>query len=97
LIITGVERRRGQREERRDGATSDGQEAFVTETIGLYRKTATPGQPRDKAEIEALFAGYDLVEPGVTWAPLWHPDEPSPFEQEPRRSSIYVGVGRKPA
>ena len=77
--------------------TSDGQENFVTETIGLYRRTATPGQPLGKAEIEGLFAGYELVEPGVTWAPLWRPDEPSPFDEDPRRSSIYVGGGRKPA
>ncbi|MCX4097737.1 SAM-dependent methyltransferase [Nocardia sp. alder85J] len=29
---------------------------------------------RDRAAVTALFDGFSLVEPGVTWLPDWHPD-----------------------
>jgi hypothetical protein len=34
------------------------------------------------------------VDPGIVWAPQWHP-EPSDKVVEPERSKGYVGVGRK--
>jgi len=38
-----------------------------------------------------------LVEPGLVRTPLWRPDGPDDlFFDQPERSGIYAGVGRKP-
>jgi SAM-dependent methyltransferase len=62
----------------------------------LYRRTVTPLSMRDRSQVTALFTGFDLLEPGVVWAPQWHPDRPDDIGAHPERSGSYVGVGRKP-
>lgn len=62
---------------------------------GLYRQTATPMTMRTRVEVEALFAGFDLVEPGVVLSEHWHPDTDEVVES-PERFPIWAGVGRKP-
>lgn len=59
----------------------------------LYASTPTPGYYRDRAEFTALFDGFDLVKPGVVWAPQWHPEEPQ--SSNPAATGNLVGVGRK--
>lgn len=56
---------------------------------------------RDHQEIRALFGDFEMVEPGLTWTPLWHPEETSSIAPvisfgEPNESAIMAGVGRKP-
>jgi hypothetical protein len=52
--------------------------------------------PRDRAEFTDLFAGLELVEPGVTPVSEWRAqDEPEP-RPNPAHVSMYAGVGRKP-
>jgi hypothetical protein len=47
--------------------------------------------------VEALFEGFDLVEPGVVWTPLWRPESSDdPYHDNPELSAAYAGVGRKP-
>jgi hypothetical protein len=65
-----------------------GKEVYQRSGIDLFSRT--------KAQVEALFAGHDLVEPGVVWAPEWHPDIPEDIPDKPQSSLIYAGVGRKP-
>jgi len=60
----------------------------------LYARSANPLTARTRAQIEALFAGFELVEPGVVHLPLWHPDAPE--VGQPERFSTFAGVGRKP-
>ena len=55
-----------------------------------YRGTATPLSLRDRAHVQRMFTGFDLVEPGLTWATAWRPDEP-----EPERRELLAGVGWK--
>ncbi len=55
---------------------------------------------RDREGILSLFGDFELVEPGLTWTPLWHPEETSPTAPvitfaEPNESAILAGVGRK--
>jgi hypothetical protein len=43
-----------------------------------------------------------MVEPGLTWTPLWHPEETSPIApvisfEEPNESAIMAGVAKKTA
>jgi hypothetical protein len=60
----------------------------------LYQKDAVPILGRTPEQLAAFFAGLELVDPGIVWAPQWHP-EPSDKVVEPERSKGYVGVGRK--
>lgn len=51
---------------------------------------------RSKEEIEALFAGSTLIEPGVVVVPMWRPDS-ADHDFGPRGSSgTFAGVGRVP-
>lgn len=62
----------------------------------LYRRTPTPLRMRSKPEIEQLFDGFELVEPGLVYLPLWRPEGPDDlFLDEPERCTGFAGVGRK--
>ncbi|WP_101787513.1 SAM-dependent methyltransferase [Nonomuraea indica] len=54
------------------------------------------GRFRTAAEIEALFGGLDLVEPGVVFVPRWRPDEPLGEELEEWQMLLMGGVAVKP-
>ena len=60
--------------------------------IGLLI-VATPGYFRDRAEVSALFDGFELVDPGITWAPEWCPDQHE--HVDPAATATLVGIGRK--
>jgi hypothetical protein len=51
---------------------------------------------RTRAEIAALFDGFEWVEPGLVYLPLWRPDPAAPVEERPERFTGFAGVGRKP-
>ncbi|GAB3157430.1 SAM-dependent methyltransferase [Micromonospora sonneratiae] len=63
--------------------------------VEMSRNTPYPLTPRSQADISRFFEGLTLVEPGVVWAPLWHPEHPDDVDNDPGRSSNMVGVGRK--
>lgn len=64
------------------------EQAFQTSTLGS-------GTFRTKAEIEALFAGLDMVPPGVTRCVDWWPDGPRIQPLNQVQHCIAGGVGRK--
>jgi hypothetical protein len=43
--------------------------------VATYKARGIDQKARDKAETEALFAGLDLLEPGVVLVHQWQPDE----------------------
>ncbi|MFH8463778.1 SAM-dependent methyltransferase [Streptomyces sp. NPDC017991] len=59
----------------------------------VYSKATATLNLRSRAEIERLFDGFELVEPGLAQAPFWRPDTSPP----PRSGEIgfYGGVARK--
>ncbi len=64
----------------------------------LYRSKATsPVTARSYEEILALFDGFDLVAPGLTYVPLWRPDPEDEIPEKPSEYWVYAGVGRKGA
>jgi S-adenosyl methyltransferase len=77
--------------------TFDHQSATEVEALRkLYTNASAPVKVRGHAEISAFFDGFDLVEPGLVFVPLWRPDRPAPFVDQPERSWIYAGIGRRP-
>lgn len=75
----------------RDGIPDDLQDQ-ATALEKFFGVTSTPGYYRTRAEFAALFNGFDLVEPGIVWAPEWHPEDGGPAE-DPSRQPTLVGVG----
>jgi hypothetical protein len=62
----------------------------------VYRRAGIDVTLRTREQVEALFVGHDLVEPGVVWVPLWRPESPDDvFADQPEMSAIHAGVGRK--
>lgn len=71
--------------------------AILAQLKRLYGGTSNPAQERSRAAIAGFFAGLELAEPGLVYAPDWHPDDPDdPFRDAPGRSLSLVGVARKP-
>jgi hypothetical protein len=76
--------------------TTDGMPDEAARSMEVLRRTSTPPTSRSRAEVARLFAGFDLVGPGLVWAPQWRPEHPGDVGEHPERSVNYVGVGRKP-
>jgi SAM-dependent methyltransferase len=76
-------------------ATYEGRPDDAQRITELYKSTANPLTMRDRPAVTKLFEGFDLVDPGVVWAPEWRPDSPDDLGEAPERSGIHVGVGRK--
>lgn len=76
-------------------ASDEGQfgDAARNDAEQVYRNTDNPLILRDRAELTALFDGFDLVEPGLVWVPQWRPDSPDQAE-DAARSGFLGGVGR---
>ncbi|WP_327436811.1 SAM-dependent methyltransferase [Amycolatopsis alkalitolerans] len=73
----------------------------LLEVKDLYDVSSNPVVWREQSEIRALLGDFELVPPGMTWTPLWHPEESGPNAPElefasPEESVIWAGVGRKP-
>lgn len=67
------------------------------ESEAVYARSTTPSRLRSRAQIAALFEGLDLVDPGMTLAPLWRPEEPEDLLADaPQQSMFFAGVGRRP-
>lgn len=62
----------------------------------VYRlRTSTPGTVRTRAEVERLFTGLELVDPGIVWAQEWRPGTVVERVESPRAGGVWAGVGRK--
>ncbi|QIS23471.1 SAM-dependent methyltransferase [Nocardia terpenica] len=61
----------------------------------LYGQTFTPVTLRSRAQFAHLFSGFELVDPGITYAPDWHPDT-TVDTTDPTRPCILAAIGYKP-
>jgi hypothetical protein len=61
-----------------------------------YNRGVSEMRYRKKREVEDLFDGFDLVEPGVARLPLWHPESPDDVDEGAAHFLGFGGVGRKP-
>ncbi len=76
-------------------ASADGIPDVVAKAVEVYKKTSAPGTPRTHEQVMGLFGDFELLDPGLVWAPLWRPERPVSTE-EALRIWFYAGVGRKP-
>jgi hypothetical protein len=61
----------------------------------FVRSPMGSGVFRTRTEIEGLFPGLEMVEPGVVLCARWWPDGPSLKPLAPAQRCIAGGVGRK--
>jgi hypothetical protein len=66
----------------------------------LYDAQSSPLLWRSRAEVRDLLGDFELIDPGMSWTPLWHPEETGVSPQAiefgtPSESAVWVGVGKK--
>ncbi|MCP2166143.1 SAM-dependent methyltransferase [Goodfellowiella coeruleoviolacea] len=61
----------------------------------MYRRDSDPVTMRTRAQVSALFEGFELVSPGLVYLPLWRPDALEDVPERPELSRGYVAVGRR--
>lgn len=66
----------------------------------LYEASSGPMIWRSHQEIRGMLGDFEVIEPGMTWTPLWHPEEARQDSPElefdtPAESVVWAGVGRK--
>jgi hypothetical protein len=75
--------------------TSDGTAPAVMAAIkDAYRTASAPAVFRSTAEIEGLFAGLEVVHPGITEVSAWRASERQ-LQARPPALRVLGGVGRK--
>jgi hypothetical protein len=71
---------------------SESDPAAMAELRGVAAGTPVQTYFRPRAAIQAFFAGFELLAPGLTWVEDWRPDSLA----APTRLKIAGAVGRKP-
>jgi SAM-dependent methyltransferase len=51
---------------------------------------------RSRTQTAEFFTGTNLIAPGITWLPDWHPELGVDEERDAAAVPLYAGVGRKP-
>jgi hypothetical protein len=76
-------------------ACSDPQPDLLSAFETVYKsKVAAQGRARTSAEIARFFDGFTLVDPGLTWVPLWRPNQPQDVPEDPENYWFLGGVGQ---
>lgn len=75
--------------------THEDQPPEVIEAQKLSSRTGTPIFLRSRAELQAQFDGWTLVEPGLVHLPLWHPEAPLAAGERPERFGALAGLAVK--
>ncbi|MCU1684722.1 MAG: hypothetical protein JWQ81_5461 [Amycolatopsis sp.] len=68
----------------------------LVDLIEYYETTTNPGFLRTKAEFARFYGDWPLLDPGLVYAPAWHPDPATLFAAAPSESRVIGGVARKP-
>ena len=78
--------------------TGDFAPEVIAGAVQVARSTGLTYNPRPRAEVEKLFSGVELVEPGVVAMPVWYPavsDITSDLDALSASTHYWVGMGRK--
>jgi O-methyltransferase involved in polyketide biosynthesis len=79
-----------------ENPVNDDERQALLDLIEYYDTTTNPGVLRTKAEFARFFGDWPLLEPGLVYAPAWHPDAETLFADSPSESRVIGGVARKP-
>jgi O-methyltransferase involved in polyketide biosynthesis len=71
-------------------STTEGHAETGEQARDAWKNASAQLRSRTRAEVEALFVGYELLEPGVVWVPQWRFDDAGDGTRW-----MYAGVGRK--
>ncbi|WP_240519711.1 SAM-dependent methyltransferase [Amycolatopsis antarctica] len=74
---------------------SEDERQALADLQDYYERTTNPGQLRTTGEFARFFGDWVLEEPGLVYAPAWHPDDETLFRTEPSQSRVLGGVARK--
>lgn len=74
-------------------ATSDPLPDTAKKVEDLSKNSASTAYIRTAEEIGRFFAGFEMVEPGLVYLPLWRQDDQ--VTDHPEQVWLYAGVGRK--
>lgn len=74
----------------------DDNEVFEAVRANYDTQTTNRAHVRTRSEITDLFGDFEILPPGVVWAPEWRPNSGEGVIDTPARSRILVGVARKP-
>jgi hypothetical protein len=66
----------------------------------MFDHRSSPMVFRSAGEILGLFGDFDIVDPGVAWTAMWHPEHARPSEPlirftKPNESAVLAGLARK--
>ncbi|OXM63779.1 SAM-dependent methyltransferase [Amycolatopsis vastitatis] len=66
----------------------------------MYDGAGNPVIWRTRQQIRELFGDFRMIEPGLTWTPLWHPEEATVTDETPdlgeaSESIVLAGVAQK--
>ncbi|MFD9891030.1 SAM-dependent methyltransferase [Amycolatopsis sp. NPDC059027] len=77
-------------------ANEDERQALI-DLLEYYETTTNPGFLRTMTEFERFFGGWPMLDPGLVYAPAFHPDKKTVFAHAPSESRVIGGIARKPA
>lgn len=60
-----------------------------------YQRASAQVTPRSREAVHDLFAGFDLLDPGLVYLPQWRPHTPDDVDEHPEWCMMLAGVGRK--
>lgn len=74
--------------------TADNDPRGNERTVATYNRSGVPNTTRTRDQAVSFFAGFELVEPGVTWVHQWRPDE---IDRQTDSNCVYMygGLGFK--
>jgi O-methyltransferase involved in polyketide biosynthesis len=74
----------------------DSSQESMGEVASLYHSASDQLTHRSRSQIEDLFAGWNIIDPGVVWVPEWRPDWADHVGDDPSRCGFAAAVGVKP-
>jgi SAM-dependent methyltransferase len=79
-------------------ATDEGSRPSVAQAVETVynRSVATQIQMRSATEIQRMFDGFELVDPGLVYTPRWRPEAVGDVPEYLANFGVLVGVARKP-
>ncbi|MEV7095882.1 SAM-dependent methyltransferase [Amycolatopsis sp. NPDC051045] len=77
--------------------TGDHQGEKLEEATDVIKESRSPDQVtlRTHAEVSALFAGFEMIDPGLVGCGEWRPSGPADIADAAMNMLVYAGIGRK--